>query len=62
MIGYREIDGVDSWCIEYAIRTIRQYILEKTGKDIIGINDLRSDKELAQFNKACTVAFHHFDL
>jgi hypothetical protein len=62
MMGYHNIEGVDSWTIEYAIKTILMYIEEKKGIKIKKIKDLRNDTELAMFEKACTVAFNYYDL
>lgn len=63
-MGYVDIHGVDSWSIDYAWTTIRQYVHEKTGKQIktkLNLN-LNNAKERAMFEQACTIAFHYYDL
>lgn len=63
MIGYMDIEGVDSWTIDYAWKTIQQFIHEKTGKNLGRLNlNLYNAKEKAMFEYACTIAFNYYDL
>ena len=63
MMGYHNINGVDSWTIDYGWKTIKQFVYEKTGNSLGGLNlDLYNAKERAMFEYACTVAFNYYDL